>query len=133
MLVYPVGAAAYLKEVDFRGNLMTPFVVGAFITWELYPDVKVSMDGRYEVAYPHGSFAENHAFYWAEIGWEETLRKYPTDLVLAPITLPISEAMSRAEGWTRVYRDDVHEIYARPGIILPLVDRRGVQFHGTFP
>lgn len=133
LLVYPVGAAAYLKEVEFGGNLMTPFVVGAFITWELYPHVKVSLDGRYEVAYPPEALAENLAFYRGQLGWQDTLRKYPTDAVLTPVSQPISEAMPRAEGWTRVYRDDVYEIYARPGLALPLVDRRGLQMHGTFP
>ncbi|MCZ6709665.1 MAG: hypothetical protein O7B25_04815, partial [Gammaproteobacteria bacterium] len=123
VLIYPVGAVDYLEQVDFRGNLMVPFTVGAFITWKLHPDVKVSLDGRYEVAYPPEALVENHAYYMADPGWQETLDRYPTDAVLVPRSQPISEAMPRAEGWNRVYRDDVYEIYVRPSLTLPVVDR----------
>ncbi len=74
-LVYPVGAVSYLRQVSFRGNLMTPFTTGAFVSWKLFPNIKVSIDGRFEVAYPPGALAENHAFYQAESGWRDTLDK----------------------------------------------------------
>jgi hypothetical protein len=123
----------YLREVGFRGNLMVHFNVGAFVTWKLYPDVKVSMDGRYEVAYPPEALAENLDFYAAEPGWEQTLDKYPTDAVLVPTPMPVCTAIEDIDGWTRVYCDDTFEVYARRGLPLPVVDRRGQRFTGTFP
>ena len=131
--LYPVGAVAYLEQLGFRGNLMTPFTIGAFVTWNLYPAVKISLDGRYEAAYPPDALPEDIAFYGAERGWQDTLAKYPTDAVLIPTNRLVCQAMHQAEGWSRVYRDDVYEIYARSGHALPSVDRRGETFRGTFP
>ncbi len=130
---YPVGAVMYLDQVDFRGNLMTPFSAGAYVTWKLGPEVKVSIDSRYEAAYPPGALAENIAFYGAADGWQQTLDRYPTDAVLVQEDAPLAGAMPEAERWARVYRDDVYEIYARPELALPSVDRRGETFVGTFP
>ena len=132
-LVYPVGAVSYLREVSFRGNLMTPFTTGAFVTWKLFPSVKVSMDGRFEVAYPPGGLAENHAFYQAEVGWRETLNKYPTDMVLIATNVPLVEAMSHTESWQRVYADDAFELYAPLSRDWAHVDNRGQRFEGDFP
>ncbi len=133
MLVYPVGAVSYLRQVSFRGNLMTPFTTGAFVSWKLFPGVKVSMDGRFEVAYPPGAMAENHAFYQAESGWRETLNKYPTDMVLIATNRPLAEAMSQAGGWQRVYVDDAFELHAPIGRAWPHVDNRGQRLQGEFP
>ncbi len=61
------------------------------------------------------------------------MSKYPTDAVLVSTSAPLCEAMPQAEGWTRAYRDDVYEVYVRPGLDLPRVDRRGEAFVGSFP
>jgi len=132
-VAYPVGAVEYLREARFQGNLMTPFVVGAFVTWELHPAVKVSLDGRYEVAYPPGALEEQRKFYGAEPGWREILEKYPADAVLARASKGVSRALREETSWSIVYQDDVYEIHARPGLTLPRVDRRGHKLSGTFP
>jgi hypothetical protein len=130
--IFPVGAESYLREVHFHGNVMLPFRVGAYMSWKLAPDVKVSLDGRYEVAYQPGLLGENYALYGARPGWQQVLRKYPTDVVLVPGFGPLARVMPLS-GWRRVYRDDVYEIYARPGLDLPVVDRRGSDLVGVLP
>jgi len=112
---------------------MTPFTTGAFVSWKLFPSVKVSIDGRFEVAYPPGALAENHAFYHAESGWRETLNKYPTDMVLIATSRPLAEAMSQVENWQRVYADDAFELYAPHTEAWPHVDDRGKRLQGEFP
>ena len=112
---------------------MTPFTSGAFVSWKLFPSVKVSIDGRFEVAYPPGALAENHAFYQAESGWRDTLDKYPTDMVLIPTYGPLAEAMSDAGGWQRVYADDAFELHAPLERVWPHVDRLGQRLQGEFP
>ena len=129
---YPVGAVAYLDEAGFAGNAMVPFTVGGFVMWELSPRVKVSMDGRYEAAYPDGAVNENYDFYQATPGWQAVLDEYPTDIVLVPAAGKLSAVMPQS-GWTRAYRDDAFEIYARPGLGLPPADRRGERLVGRFP
>src|SRR5262249_39408946 len=46
--LYPVGPVKFLAEQGWKGNLMVPFRLGAYVSWKLYPAVKVSLDSRYE-------------------------------------------------------------------------------------
>jgi hypothetical protein len=132
-LLYPAGAVRYLDESRFEGNLMVPFTVGAYVSWKLYPRVRVSFDGRLEAAYPPQAAKENRDFYGAREGWHATLEKYPTDLVLAPSASRIASALSSGRSWKPCYRDDAYAIFARPGLELPAADRRGVRIEATFP
>jgi hypothetical protein len=130
---YPVGAVEYLSNADFRGNLMTPFTVGAFVTWKLAPNVKVSLDGRYEAAYPVRLLTEHSDFYDGRPGWPAMLDRYPTDVVLARRTAPVVDLLPRQTTWRLVYQDDEYVLFGRPGLGLPVSDRRGITLLGTYP
>ena len=135
-LSYPVGAVDYLAAQDFHGNIMVPFRPGAYVSWKLYPNVKVSVDSRYEVAYPDEWVERVFRFYEAgqsaDKGWRETLGAYPTDLVLAAGSAPVLAPL-HALGWKTVYVDAQFELAARPGLELPAVDRSADSFSGVFP
>jgi hypothetical protein len=118
LICYPVGAVQYLDEAGFRGNLMLPFEVGGYAMWKLFPKAKVSLDGRYEVAYRPGLLEEHLRLYRAERGWREVLTKYPTDAVIVPCLSRLSAAMPSMYGWHRAYCDGVYEVYSRPGFFL---------------
>lgn len=135
--VYPAGAVEYLAQQRFSGNVMTPFNVGAFVSWKLYPSVKVGMDSRYEVAYPPGAAQENFEFYAGQAGWRETLARYPTDAVLVPRESPLDSLLTQApeqNTWSRVYRDDGYSLFASKAVTnLPFVDRTGQPVRATLP
>ena len=119
LVCYPVGAIRYLDDVGFRGNLMTPFEVGGYAMWNLFPNVKVSLDGRYEVAYQPGVLEEHLLLFAAKPGWQDVLAKYPTDLVLVPCLSRLSAVMPTMDGWSKAYDDGVYQLYARPGLNIP--------------
>jgi hypothetical protein len=134
---FPSNAIEYLRAHDFEGNLMTPFHVGAYVSWEMYPAVKVSFDGRYEVAYQPHMMPDHNRFYNAEENWWEILDKYPTDAVLihkqAKVCEQLSEFASPAAvphptrcNWRFIYEDDAFIILASQDVELPRIDRRGV-------
>jgi hypothetical protein len=131
--IYPVGPVEYLSEIAFKGNLMVYFDWGSYVLWKLHPNVRVSMDSRYEAAYPEWLVDENIQFYWAKEGWQHILTAYPTDLVLVYKGLPLGEAMPQQSEWKKVFTDDVFELYARPGLTMPVVNRTGRSFTGVFP
>lgn len=139
--VYPAGAVQYLKEKGFHGNLMVPFDVGAFVSWHLYPDVKVSNDSRYEVAYPHGLVEEIVTLYRAEPGWHATLDRYPPDAILVPRGCPLDLALeedqkaNRLGGWKCVYRDSGYLLYMPESQCanFPMVDRSEEIIETYFP
>ena len=113
--IQPVHAADYLQRTGFRGNVMTYFRHGAYISWRLYPRVKVSCDGRYEVAYPEGHVERHFTLYEADPGLlEDELRRLPaTDLILADRRHPLAARLSHFPGWTLSYSDPGFAIYAR--------------------
>jgi len=142
--VYPAGAVSYLKDHKFSGNLMVPFDAGAYVSWKLYPEVKVSMDSRFEVAYPVQAVGENIKFYAAEEGWQKTLAKYKTDAILVPRWRKLDQVMGKNDvwisngnpaRWTRVYQDDGYSLYLRSDLVkrFPITDMRGKPITAHFP
>jgi hypothetical protein len=131
---YAVGPVARLQVLGFEGNVMVPFVTGAYASWKLHPRVKVSIDSRYEVAYPAETVAEHLAFYDGTPRWRAVLQSTRgTDLVFVPRAAAVAPLMAREPGWTVAYDDDAWIVFARPGLVLPYEDRRGRAIEGTFP
>jgi hypothetical protein len=130
--IYPVGAVEYLARNEFKGNVMTPFRLGAYVSWKLFPAVKVSLDGRYEETYPENTVRSIFRFYEAAPEWRSTLNVFSTDLVLVPRESPLSQAMPQST-WKRVYFDQQFELYIRPGADLPFEDGSASSFSGVFP
>jgi hypothetical protein len=139
---YPTGAVEYLKANKFSGNIVTPFHVGSYVSWEMYPAVKVSLDGRYEVAYQEHVMPEHNAFFGGESEWWKFLEKYPSDAVLVHIQAPVVEKLHMLsdaycdpagpglmEYWNVVYRDDAFVILAAEHCHLPHIDRSGQPLH----
>lgn len=130
--LYPVGAVQYLSKQRFEGNLMVPFRVGAYVSWKLYPAVRVSLDSRYEVAYPNEVVQRGFDFYAAAPRWQTILTDWPTDAVLLPRDSLVVRVMPSA-GWPRVYADRDFEIYVRPWISMTAEDKSAATFRGVFP
>jgi hypothetical protein len=130
---YPVGPVEYLARHHVAGNVLVPFTAGAFISWKLHPAVKVSIDSRYEAAFPPERLDEHVRFYDARPGWHDVLDRWPTDLVLVTPRDGIADVLPRETAWAPVYRDDAFVLYARPGLALPPEDRTGTPLVGTFP
>jgi hypothetical protein len=129
---FPVGAVRYLKQQNFRGNVMTHFEDGGYVSWWMYPAVKVFVDSRYETAFPSAVVDESFRFYKAEADWRQILEKYPTDLVITPISMPVTPLMPTV-GWSLIYQDDSFQIYAHPGLQMPFRDESGAAFPASFP
>jgi len=130
--LYPVGPVQYLAEQKFSGNVLVPFRLGAYVSWKLYPSVKVSLDSRYEVAYSDVVMKKIFDFYEAQADWPSTLAVYPTDLVLVPKDAPVSGLIQTVD-WHLVYSDRQFALYARKGLSLPIEDWSTRSFAGTFP
>ncbi len=128
LLSYPVGAVNFLRAAGFQGNVMTPFEQGAYVSWKLHPKVKVSLDSRYEAAFPDDVVEDQGRFYEGTVPAEQVLRKYAPDLVLAPRYARLS---MKGLPWSTVYEDEGFTLYARPGLTLPAVGK--VEMRDVFP
>lgn len=137
---YPVGAVDYLAKHEFAGNLWTPFYAGSYVSWKLYPNVKVSFDGRYEVAYQPQIMPEHNQFRDAQGEWWKLVDKYETDAFLIHRRSPVAQEISRLydensstfvaskRQWMVAYQDDAFIVMADRQLDLPYTDFRGKQF-----
>jgi len=83
----PVHEADILSLAQAEGNLATPFGWGSYCAWRLHPKIKISMDGRYEAAFPESTFQLNNDFYEKRgPDWDRLIREYPVDFVLLEFT-----------------------------------------------
>lgn len=131
-MAYPAGAVDYLLRTGFHGNIMTPFECGAYVSWRLYPAVRISVDSRYEVAYPDWWVDRTFRFYEARPGWRQTLNAYPTDIVLVRRTQPLAAVIGQA-GWRRIYQDRAFDVFERNGLNLPTEEHPAAVVDGRFP
>jgi hypothetical protein len=127
-LYYPVGAIHYLSQSNFRGKLLTDFDHGSYVAWKLHPAVKVSLDSRYEVAYPAAVAEEIIRAYQQGTGLTDLLAKYAPDALLVPRSSPLGNAVA----WPAVYRDEAFVVYASPGSGL-VPSRTPVSTSDVFP
>ena len=116
---YPFGAVRFIREHGLQGRMFNDFSFGAFLTWKLYPDYQVFIDGRTQVygadlinlyrqlpAYPHR--------------WRSLVEKY--DIQFAVASCPelykgqlvnSTRALFPKEEWGVVYFDELAIILVR--------------------
>ena len=137
---YPLGAVAYLERHNLQGKFITDFDSGAYVTWRLYPQVLVSLDGRYEAAFRPGVLEEHLEFYYATPNSASILDRWKADGIIIPSGTPLAEHLIRNinvhEGitlsgsqrrWKCVYQD--------PGTTVWLDAERDapIEFHTELP
>jgi len=132
-VIYPVGAVEYLRLNGFKGNILVPYDWGAYVIWKLYPDVKVSLDSRYEVAYPKQVSDEQYDLYMGAQNWTELLRKYAPDIILSHERLPLTKLIDSSVEWKIVYTDHQWNIYAKNSSDLPYETGPSNFYSGKFP
>lgn len=139
-LLYPTGAVDFLARHRVHGRIirvMTPFVVGAYVSWRLHPEVLVSLDGRYEVAYADGVLEDHLEFYRAQPFWRRVLEQVDPDVVLIRRSAKIADAMmasdEMAAEWPVVYQDDAYLLRSKIDLGGAPEDRRGARLSTAFP
>lgn len=110
---YPTQAADFLKRNDVRGNLAVPFDWGEYLIWKLYPNVRVSMDGRFTTSYPLEVIEDN--FEWMRGGknWRKLLDSYPTEIAVTNRYHPVTALMRKDSEWVYIYSDPITFIFVR--------------------
>jgi hypothetical protein len=112
---HPCRAVAFMRANGLKGNVYNPLWWGSYITWALYPDVLVSMDGRNISLFPDAMVTENMRFYTdsSEAVDLETPLRYPTQFVLAPADMPALPRLLDDARWVAIYRDADAVLFVR--------------------
>jgi hypothetical protein len=113
LVTYPVEAVRYAQEHQLCGNLAVPFNWGEYAIWQLYPECRVSIDGRYETAYPQSTVEMVEDFFLAAPHWRQLLDDHATNLVLAPPGAPVNRELARLPDWKVLFSDQAAVLWAR--------------------
>lgn len=112
---YPIGAVEWLRHSQISGNLLVNFNHGSFALWRLFPAFKVSVDGRYEEAYPQKTVTDNAlALQPTMPGGREALERInPTHILYALSPTQPDPALDFGNGWKVIYRDPASAVLSR--------------------
>ena len=108
----PVAAANYLATAQPAGPMFNPYNWGGYLSWRLYPEYPVYIDGRTDV-YDAAFFTEYLRLAAGLPGWTRILDGHGVRLMLVEAGSPLSGMAQQESGWHRIYADEVAEVYER--------------------
>jgi hypothetical protein len=109
----PAGAVDFLRREGRRGTLWNEYVWGGYLVWHLYPELRVSIDGRAAVYGPE-RFREHLTVSELEPGWQDVLARLKVNAAVVRSGSPLVSAL-RASGWVVRYEDRVATVLDPPG------------------
>jgi hypothetical protein len=121
-LAVPVEACEFLRRHDLGPNLLLRFDWGGYAIWHLYPDYKVSGDGRnltvYEAGFVDGMLRAYHGGRFTHYA-----REYDVNVILSEAAGPTYHELRSHDEWVPVHRDRVAAIFVRPDVVGSLSGR----------
>jgi hypothetical protein len=96
---------AFLRGAGAGGRVYNPLWWGSYLTWELYPEVRVSMDGRNVTLFSGEMVGENLTFYLAEEADPGTPLAHGPDFLLVPADAPVLPRLRGDARWHAVFED----------------------------
>jgi hypothetical protein len=109
----PAGAIELLRREGRRGTLWNEYGWGGYLIWHLYPELRVSIDGRMAVYGPE-RFAEHLTVAELKPGWPEALARLAPEAAIVRSGSSLVSAL-RASGWVVRYEDKVATVLDPPG------------------
>ena len=110
---YPVSAVLFLKQNGIKGDILVPFEWGEYAIWKLYPDSKVSIDGRFRTVYSEDVLNDHFAAAGDESRLKDLLEKYPADIILGRQNPLYQRLISTQDRWVYVYSDPTSIVFVK--------------------
>lgn len=108
---FPVKAVEFIKINKLKGNLLVLFNWGSYALWNLYPDNKIAVDGRYEEVYSNAFINEVARFHYSGANWDDLLVKYHTDVILLPTNYDCYKQVLMIKNWKEIYKDEWASVF----------------------
>ena len=106
---YPAKALATLRSSESE-RIFTHDEWGDYLIYQLYPQKKVFVDGRFDFYGP--KFGEKYLDVMnVKYDWEQDLSRYDVDTILLPVDASLAGALKQSRGWRVVYDDGVAIVF----------------------
>lgn len=110
---FPVKEVEFIKINNIKGNILTAFGLGSYVSYKLYPNNLIYMDGRYEEVYNDNEFMNLMHFELNDEEWDNALKKYPTEILLLTRGIPVYERIEKLKDWSKIYDGDLCGIFVK--------------------
>ncbi len=100
---FPLYEVEFLKLNNIKGNIVVPFGMGSYVSYKLYPDNLIYMDGRYEEVYFDKEFDRLRLYEFAEKGWWTMLDDYGIDILMPNKTNLVYEVLKTDPNWEHIF------------------------------
>ncbi len=109
----PYGARDYIAGLP-TGRVWNTYHWGGFLTWTLWPDSKVYIDGRYD-PFVSGALESYIHVDGLSPGWEEVLRSAEPDTIIVQFQSALAPALRSDPNWVVTYEDEVATVFVDAG------------------
>jgi len=109
---WPLAAVQFMQSHALPPELYNNYDWGGYLIWKLYPQYRVSIDGRADV---HGDalVAESIEAYKGIGGWEGFLTRHSIRTVLVGPDAPLASLLQERCDWDKVYTDTHAVIFVK--------------------
>lgn len=101
--VYPIKEVEFVKQNNIKGNILTNFGYGSYVSYKLYPNNLIFMDGRYEEVYYDYMVPLLKEFFLAYPNWHQVLEHFPPDVMIIENSYPIYNKLKQGNEWKVVF------------------------------
>ncbi len=106
----PSAGVAYIREHELGSRMLNSYEWGGYLIAELYPQVKVSIDGRSEL-YGNELLSQYLTLVNLEPGWRTQLARMGPDFILLPKKAALAEELRYEPGWKLAFEGPVEVIF----------------------
>jgi hypothetical protein len=108
----PQAAVEYIRRERPAGPLFNSYNFGAYLTWALYPDYPVYVDGRTDL-YDDAFLREYLRVALGRPGYQAVLDRHGIRLVLVEADSLLGDRLREDPAWRQLYGDDVAAVFGR--------------------
>jgi hypothetical protein len=109
--VFPVKEVEFIKLNNLNGKILTNFGSGSYVSYKLYPNNKIFMDGRYEEVYYDYMVPMLKEFFLTNPHWHEILTYFPPDVMILENYYPIYNKLKNGNEWKAVYEGKTFGVF----------------------
>lgn len=107
---YPIFCVEFIKENNIKGNIFTMFHTGSYVSYKLYPNNHIFMDGRYEEVYDNDLINQMGKVFLAQ-DYEKFFKFYHCDILILDKSYPIVEEIKKDKNWKLAFEDKYYALF----------------------
>lgn len=104
---FPLRPVEFVRINNLKGNILQDFSSGSYISYKLYPNNKIYMDGRYEEVYNPELLTIYNDFCIANENWNKLLKSYPPDIIILNKNYSGFKKLKSDKTWKLVFDDGI--------------------------